>query len=745
MNQMQLEWTTSEFESAGASRSDAPARSFSDDSVRCRIEKVPYFHEESGQCVLEVSSDRFERRLRISGRAPFAYPGQSLAVSFFEPERISFAGADPLPASRLDVGPPDSAKGLRKFLRSGAMTDIGPKLASVLTEAFPENLFPVLETGGRDLLDVPGIGPKRRRQILDSWNEFKERSRLKSFLFHEGLPLNWADTLWAAHGADSLEFLKRRPFDAVSDLRLSFDLLDTFALRHGHGLDSFERIRAGFHDILHNHYKEGHCAYPENLLLEEVASRLEISIETLEEVVENEMVRDRIISAPIDGVPCLYLKEVWDLERNVAEKLRTFAQKETPWGWINFHKVLTWAQNLLDIRLAPLQVEAIETALSSPLTVITGGPGTGKTTLIRSLVTILQTQFCKFALCSPTGRAAQRLGEATGAPAQTIHRMLKVSAQTGKFAYNRERRLDYDLVLIDEASMVDLALMSALLDALPDHAALILVGDADQIPSVGAGTILQSIIASGMFNVVRLTDIFRQSERSQIKANARRINAGEMPLVPAGPTDFHYIPVHGPDQARRVVFDLFTRVIPEDCGIRDPGQSQILVPMNRGSLGTQQLNDELQARIGPAGAAPTGLAGYGTSFRLGDKVMVIKNDYAREVFNGDIGFIRAIDADGQFLEIDFDERCLRFEFDELDRLSLAYAITIHKSQGSEYRAVIVVITREHLPMVQRHLIYTAVTRGKEHVYLVADPLALQEALKADDRRYQKLTALLKEA
>jgi exodeoxyribonuclease V alpha subunit len=343
------------------------------------------------------------------------------------------------------------------------------------------------------------------------------------------------------------------------------------------------------------------------------------------------------------------------------------------------------------------------------------------------------------------------LDEATGAPARTIHRLLKYKSD-GTFTYNKSNPLDLDLVLIDEASMVDLSLMSHLLDSLPETCALILVGDADQIPPVGAGNILQAVIASDRFNVVRLTDIFRHSEKSMIKINAHRINYGEMPITEGdGKADFHYIPVQGIEQTKKVINRLVTDIIPNQCGITDPSQFQILVPLNRGALGTQQLNEELQhqisVEISDQPASEDGIesvGGFGQAFKRGDKVMVVKNDYSKEVFNGDIGFIYRIDQSMQCLEVQFDERLIRFGFDELDRLSLAYAISIHKSQGSEYKAVIVVINQEHLPMAQRHLIYTAVTRGKEHVFLVAEPQALQTAILSDEnnKRWQKLPELL---
>lgn len=739
----QYSFLTDHNSAAGTSPPDVPGTFLS--KPLGIVEKVVYFNEETGQCVLEISSDDFKLNFLVTGRLPFVDPGQTVYGELaIETSEIP-AHPGPILVHGLQVGLPRTKRALKKFLKSEAIPQIGPSVASLLADSFPDNLFHVLEEGPDKITQVKGLGRKRLQQILDSWETFKSRRAMNLFLFEQNLPLIWTQMLWPHYGHDSLRVLIDRPYETVLKHQLDFELVDSFALREGFPIESSDRIQCGLYHLLNSHYRQGHCAYPEHLLLEEAREKLLVPLTLIEEALETEILQDHLVSEMIGETLCIYLKEIWTLEQEVARKLLAFQWKEPPWGWFNLEKVLSWAQKLLQIQLAPLQRHAIETALSSSLTVITGGPGTGKTTLIRSFVTILQTQFSKFALCSPTGRAAQRLEEATGARAQTIHRLLKYNAAAGGFTFNRKTPLDLDLVLIDEVSMVDLSLMNHLLDALPAHCALILVGDADQIPSIGAGNVLQSVIDSGRFSTVRLTDIFRQREQSLIKINAHRINSGEMPVNSEGPSDFHYIPVKSVDETKKVIFDLVTRVIPEKCGITDSRQFQILVPLNRGPLGTQQLNEELQKSVTrPAHDRTQGVTGFGQNFRVGDKVMVNKNDYKKDVFNGDIGFVERIDHTSQFVEILFEQRSVQFDFDELDRLTLAYAISIHKSQGSEYRAVVVVVSSEHLPMAQRHLIYTAVTRGKEHVFLVADPVALQAAVMSDEtnRRWQKLTELL---
>jgi exodeoxyribonuclease V alpha subunit len=708
------------------------------------VERVVYRNEVTGQCLLDVKPEGLKAHIMVSGFAASIYPGQGV---FAEVGEAVTEDADKIfTAVKLEVTAPISERTLRKFLKSEAMLDLGKTLSKSLAAAFPLNLFAILDFDPARLSEVPGVGKKRQMQILEAWQRFKILTDFKSLLFHEGLPLEWATTLWPYYGTESLQAFEETPYEVAREHALSFDLIDAYALRHGAKLDSEERVRCALNDLLQVYYRQGHCAVPEKKLMAEAQRKLNLYPELIENALELEIIEKHFAEDRIGDTPCIYLQYVWQLERDVAHKLLSFGGKEPPWGWFNLDKVLHWAQSLLNVQLAPLQKEAIETALSSSLTVITGGPGTGKTTLVRSLTAILQTQHLKFALCSPTGRAAKRLEETTGHPAQTIHRLLKMNSLSGDFAYNRRNPLDVDLVLIDEVSMVDLSLMNSLLEALPRHCALILVGDADQIPPVGAGNILKSMIDSERFTIVRLTDIFRQSDQSLIKINAQRINAGEMPLKAShSQTDFHYLPVSGAEAAKTMIFDLATRVIPKEYGITDLKQVQILVPLNGGVLGTQKLNQELQRHFSGEALNQRQILGFEHSFTKGDKVMVIKNDYVKNLFNGDMGFIRRIDHREQCLDIEFDDRVIRFDFEDLDRLTLAYAISIHKSQGSEYRAVIVVVTEEHLPMAQRHLIYTAVTRGKEHVFLVAEPRALQAAIQSDEnnQRWQKLTELLR--
>lgn len=705
------------------------------------IEEVTYFSPESGQCVLEVRPVEGAATLLVAGALADAHPGLLVEVTLLPGAVVS-----PY-AARLKLGGPDSARGLKKFLKSGALAGLTPAIATAISKTVRADLFfALMDREPARLLEVPGVGPKRAAQIARAWGAFRAARDFREFLFGQDLPLAWADRLTAARGSGARTLFEEAPYLMAREEGLEFDRVDAYALRHGAALAAPARLSAGLVDALRLHYQDGQCAFPEEKLLDEGVRRLGVARGAVAEALEIELLNETLVADEVGGTPCVFLRKTWELEKAVAERLCEFRGRKAPWGEFHLRKVIHWAQSILAIELAPLQVTAIETALSSALTLITGGPGTGKTTLIRSLTAILQTQHLRFALCSPTGRAAKRLGEATGHAAQTIHRLLKYDGVTGKFGCRRDRQLELDLLLIDEASMVDLALMGHLLDALPERCALICVGDADQIPPVGAGNVFQSMLESGGFTTVKLTRVFRQGEESLIRINADRINAGRMPIADAGGGvgDFRYLPARTVAETKRIVFDLVHREIPERLGIHDPAQVQILVPQNKGPLGTKLLNEEL-ARL--AGGTRDRLVGFEQSFREGDKVMVGKNDYARGVYNGDIGFITRISRAERFVQLDVDGREVRFGFHELANLALAYAITVHKAQGSEYRAVIVIIAEEHLPLAQRHLVYTAVTRGKEHVFLVADPVALATAIASDEnnRRWQKLTERLRAA
>jgi exodeoxyribonuclease V alpha subunit len=466
---------------------------------------------------------------------------------------------------------------------------------------------------------------------------------------------------------------------------------------------------------------------------------LEVPAELVETALALELQGGAVIADDLDGRRCVFLAGLYHAEREIAAKLKTLALGKPPWPSIDAEKAIPWVERRTKLTLADSQREAIRVALSSKVLVITGGPGVGKTTLVNSILKILGAKNVLIALCAPTGRAAKRLSESTGLQAKTIHRLLETDPRTGAFRRTEEAPLDCDLLVVDETSMVDVPLMRSLLRALPDQAALLLVGDVDQLPSVGPGQVLADVIASSAVPVVRLTEVFRQAAESQIIVNAHRINQGLMPnLATLESGDFYFIDAADAEEAVRKLLAIVKERIPKRFGFDPVRDIQVVCPMNRGGLGARSLNIELQKALNPPGEIR--IERFGWTFCPGDKVMQTENNYDKEVYNGDLGVVSRIDAEEGELTVDFDGRDVIYGFGELDELVLAYATTIHKSQGSEYPAVVIPLSVQHYPMLQRNLVYTGVTRGKRLVVLVGQRKALAIAVKGARarRRWSKL-------
>src|SRR6202011_2884196 len=484
---------------------------------------------------------------------------------------------------------------------------------------------------------------------------------------------------------------------------------------------------------------EGHCGLPAEELLSLTQTLLEVPAELVDTALGLELEGGAVIADDLEGRRCISLAGLYRAEREIAEKLKALAIGRPPWPAIDADKAIPWVEQRTKLALADSQREAVRIALASKVLVITGGPGVGKTTLVNSLLKILTAKPTAIALCAPTGRAAKRLSESTGIEAKTIHRLLETDPRTGSFRRNEEAPLNCDLLVVDETSMVDVPLMRALFRALPIRAALLLVGDVDQLPSVGPGQVLADIIASGAVPVVRLTEIFRQAAASRIITNAHRINQGEMPdLAPVEGGDFYFVDAADPEEGVRKRLATVQERIPRRFGLDPIRDIQVLCPMNRGGLGARSLNIELQNALNPPGEIR--VERFGWTYCRGDKVMQIENDYDKEVYNGDLGVVSRIDVEESELAVDFDSREVSYDFAELDELVLAYATTIHKSQGSEYPAVVIPLSTQHYPMLQRNLVYTGVTRGKRLVVLVGQRKALAIAVKGGGakRRWSKL-------
>jgi exodeoxyribonuclease V alpha subunit len=484
---------------------------------------------------------------------------------------------------------------------------------------------------------------------------------------------------------------------------------------------------------------DGHCGLPAEELVPLTQKLLEVPAEVIARALDLELQDGTVIADDLEGRRCVFLASLYRAEREIGEKLRALTAGKAPWPSIDADKAIPWVEKRTKLALAASQIEAVRVALASKVLVITGGPGVGKTTLVNSLLKILLAKAVAIALCAPTGRAAKRLSESTGLEAKTIHRLLETDPRTGAFRRTEEAPLDCDLLVVDETSMVDVPLMRALLRALPDQAALLLVGDVDQLPSVGPGQVLADVIASGAVPVVRLTEVFRQAAESRIIVNAHRINQGLMPdLASVESGDFFFVDATDPDEGVRKLLAIVRERIPKRFGFDPIRDIQVLCPMNRGGLGARSLNIELQTALNSPGEIR--VERFGWTFCPGDKVMQVENDYDKEVYNGDLGVVSRIDMEEGELTVDFDGRDLTYGFGELDELVLAYATTIHKSQGSEYPAVVIPLSTQHYPMLQRNLVYTGVTRGKRLVVLVGQRKALAIAVKGARarRRWSKL-------
>jgi exodeoxyribonuclease V alpha subunit len=546
--------------------------------------------------------------------------------------------------------------------------------------------------------------------------------------------------IFKTYGVDAVRLISENPYRLARDIRgIGFRTADQIAAKLGIEKTALIRVRAGISYALAEAMDEGHCGLPTEELVPLTQKLLEVPSDLIATALVLELQDGTVVADDLDGRQCVFLAGLYRAEREIAERLRALAVGTPPWPQIEADKAIPWVELRTKLALAESQKEAIRVALGSKVVVITGGPGVGKTTLVNSLLKILLAKTVVIALCAPTGRAAKRLSESTGLEAKTIHRLLETDPRTGSFRRNEEDCLDCDLLVVDETSMVDVPLMRALLRALPDRAALLLVGDVDQLPSVGPGQVLADVIASGAVPFVRLTEIFRQAAESRIIVNAHRINQGQMPEVtPIESGDFYFVDAADAEEGVRKLLAIVQERIPKRFGLDPIRDIQVLCPMNRGGLGARSLNIELQHALNPPGEIR--IERFGWTFCPGDKVMQVENDYDKDVYNGDLGVVSGIDMEEGELSVDFDGRDVTHGLAELDELVLAYATTIHKSQGSEYPAVVIPLSTQHYPMLQRNLVYTGVTRGKRLVVLVGQRKALAIAVKGARarRRWSKL-------
>jgi len=702
------------------------------------VERVTFHNEENGFCVLRVKARGQRDLITVLGHAAMIAAGEFVQASGSwindRTHGVQFR------ASFLKAAAPTTIEGIEKYLGSGMIRGIGPIYAKKLVRAFGDAVFDVIEQELGRLREVTGIGPKRAERIVGGWAEQKVIREIMLFLHSNGVSTSRAVRIYKTYGAEAVQLISENPYRLARDIRgIGFRTADQIAAKLGIEKTALIRVRAGIAYALTEAMDEGHCGLPADELVSLTETLLEVPPELVETALGLELEGGAVIADDLEGHRCVFLAGLYRAEREIAEKFNALAIGKPPWPAIDADKAIPWVEQRTKLALADSQREAVRVALVSKVLVITGGPGVGKTTLVNSLLKILTAKAVSIALCAPTGRAAKRLSESTGLEAKTIHRLLETDPRTGSFRRNEEAPLDCDLLVVDETSMVDVPLMRAVLRALPERTALLLVGDVDQLPSVGPGQVLADTIASGAVQVVRLTEIFRQAATSRIITNAHRINQGLMPdLAPVEGGDFYFVDAVDPEEGVRKLVAIVQERIPKRFGLDPIRDIQVLCPMNRGGLGARSLNIELQTALNPPGEIR--IERFGWTFCAGDKVMQIENDYDKEVYNGDLGVVSRIDMEESELTVDFDGREVIYGFAELDELVLAYATTIHKSQGSEYPAVVIPLTTQHYVMLQRNLVYTGVTRGKRLVVLVGQRKALAIAAKGGRlrRRWSKL-------
>ena len=710
------------------------------------VERVTFHNADNGFCVLRINARGHRDVVTVVGHSATITAGEWITASGeWVNDRTH---GQQFKARFLRTSPPTSAEGIEKYLSSGMIRGVGPVYARKLVRAFGEKVFDVIEATPDRLREVDGIGPVRAASILAAWAEQKAVREIMVFLHSHGVGTARAVRIFKTYGADAIQVMMENPYRLARDIRgIGFKTADAIAMKLGIEKTATMRVRAGISYALTEAMDEGHCGLPTEELLPLAEKLLEVPQELVRTALDLELHEGSVIAERVGDTPCVFLAGLHRAERTIADRLVRLANGTLPWPWIDPDKALPWVEKHIGLSLAESQVAAIRLALKSKVMVMTGGPGVGKTTVVRGILRILAAKGTDLLLCAPTGRAAKRMTEATGFEAKTIHRLLEVDPKSGGFKRSEDNPLDCDVLVVDEASMVDVMLMQALLRVLPDRAALLVVGDIDQLPSVGPGQVLADIISSGAVPVVRLTEVFRQAAQSRIITNAHRINQGSIPNLspPENESDFYFVQAEDPETAVARIIELVKTRIPKRFGLDPVRDIQVLCPMNRGGVGARSLNIELQAALNPAGELK--VERFGWTFAPGDKVMQIENDYDKEVYNGDIGTIDDVDANAGELIARFDGRSVTYGFGELDMLVPAYAATIHKSQGSEYPAVVIPILTQHYAMLQRNLLYTGVTRGKKLVVLVGQKKAVAIAVRnvSGRRRWSKLAEWLRPA
>ena len=697
------------------------------DRLRCVVERVTYQNETNGYSVIKCRAKGYADLITVVGSMPEVHVGSVLTLSGEWTVNPKFGRQ--FTVSGFEETLPATVYGIEKYLGSGLVKGIGPKFAARIVRAFGAETLNVIEEDPDALLRVPGIGKLRVERIKKSWDEQKEIKNIMLFLQGHDVSTTHATKIYKTYGSDSIRVVKENPYRLADDIwGIGFRTADTIAEKLGVEKETAVRLRSGLLYTLNRLSDEGHCYARRDQLLKTGAELLAVEESVLPAVLDEMVRQDDVKTELIDGEDsapgetAVYLPPFWFAETGTAKRLKQIFSSP-PSVKVKTQGLEERIRRVTGLNYDPAQMDAIRCAAGSKILILTGGPGTGKTTTTLGILTAFRQAGAKILLAAPTGRAAKRLSETTGMEARTIHRLLEFKPPEG-CQKNEQNPLEGDVLILDECSMIDIMLMYSLLKAVPDSMTLIFVGDVDQLPSVGAGNVLRDLIDAGVFPVVRLTKIFRQAAASRIITNAHRINRGRMPDLSNGKqSDFFFLEEEDPETAAQEIVRLVKERLPRAYGTRD---IQVLTPMQRGAVGAANLNQVLQAALN---ADAAGLRRGGTDYRLHDKVMQIRNNYDKEVFNGDIGTVCRVNTEDRELTVSFDGREVLYDVTELDELVLAYAATVHKSQGSEYPIVVMPVLMTHYVMLQRNLVYTGVTRAKKLMVMIGSTKALALAVR----------------
>ncbi len=711
--------------------------------LKGQIERITYCNEETGYTVARLKAEGETGLVTIVGSIPGLSPGETVKLKGEWQSHAKYG--QQFKTASCELVMPATVSGIERYLGSGMIKGIGPVMAKRLVSKFAVETLDVIDRDIERLREVDGIGEKRIGMIRGAWQTQKEVRDVMVFLQGHGVSPAYAVKIFKQYGKEAVPVVRENPYRLAEDVfGIGFITADRIASMLGIANDSPVRARAGIQYILNRLSDEGHVCYPFNQLVEQCEKVLDIERGIILDAM-SWAASDRRIVIEETGDPsgcdnAVYLVRFHVSEQGIARRLRDLLAHPRQLPLMDRDELLAAAEKQLGLALSSQQALAVRDSVERKVMVITGGPGTGKTTIIKSIITIQERIGHRVMLAAPTGRAARRMSEATGREARTIHRLLEFSPKEGRFKKDEQDPLQAEAFVIDEGSMIDTVLMYHLLKALPLHATLILVGDVDQLPSVGAGNVLKDIIDSHVVPVVRLNEIFRQSRESMIIVNAHRVNSGLMPILTGtGRSDFQFIEMEEPEAAVERLVGLCREGIPRKFGYHSIDDIQVLTPMHRGTLGALNLNIELQKHLNPS---KDELLRGGRTFKTGDKVMQIINNYDKDVYNGDIGRIRKIDREEQEVYVDFYGKLVGYDLSDLDELVLAYATSVHKAQGSEYPAVVMPIFMQHYILLQRNLLYTGITRGKKLVVLLGTKKALGIAVRND--RPQMRYTLLKE-